>query len=95
MEINEQIQRLEAAGEFVFVIEDEVEQDLGNYIRPENSSTKPNTGYIISAGPKVEDKNVRKGRTAIFNAAAGQVINIFDTDVKVLSYGQVLGVVGK
>lgn len=94
MEINEQIKRLTAAGEYVFVVEDDVDRDMGNYIRPETSSVKPNTGEIISAGPKIGDKNIKPGRVAIFNSSAGQVINIFDTDVRVLTYAQVLGVVG-
>lgn len=86
------ISTLQAVGEFIFIVKDEVQKDMGTFLRPETSVIKPNTGKIISVGSKIVDKNVKPERTAIFNASAGFVISIFDKEVTVLQYAQLLGV---
>lgn len=86
------ITSLQAVGEFIFIVKDKVQKDMGGFLRPETSVVKPNTGKIISVGSKIVDKNVKPERTAIFNASAGTVINIFDTEVTVIQYAQLLGV---
>jgi co-chaperonin GroES (HSP10) len=86
------INDLQAIGEHIFIVKDEVQKDMGGFLRPETSVIKPNTGKILSVGSKIIDKNVKPERTAIFNASAGFAINIFDTEVTVLTYAQLLGV---
>lgn len=88
------IDKLQAVGEFIFIVKDEVERTYGGLQLPETAQKKPNTGKIISVGSKVEDKNIKKGATAIFNKQVGNEIEIFDTEITVLNgNSQVLGIV--
>lgn len=86
------IEKLQAVGEFVFIIKDAPETKHGSFQLPETATRKPNTGKIISVGVEVKDLNVKKGRTAIFNKQVGNEIEIFDTEITVLNgNNQVLG----
>lgn len=87
------IEKLQAVNEFIFIIKDEVESTYGGLSIPETSEKKPNTGEIISVGSNVMDKNVKKGRKAIFNKQVGNTIDIFDKEITVLNGNtQLLGV---
>jgi co-chaperonin GroES (HSP10) len=86
------ISKLTACGEYVFIKKDEARSPIEGFSMPEISKTKPNTGEIISVGLRVADKNIKKGRKAIFNANAGFIIEIFDESVTVLTQDKVLGV---
>ncbi len=86
------IDNLVAAGEYVFVIRDEPETNMGNFIIPEPAIKKPITGRILSVGSLVQDKNVKKGRTAIFSKQVGSDIELFGVEITVLNGNQqVLG----
>lgn len=88
------IEKLTAVNKFVFIIKDEVETSYGGLQLPDNSDKKPNTGEIISVGLNVLDKNVKKGRKAIFNKQVGNTIEIFDKEITVLDGNtQLLGVI--
>ena len=76
------------------VLRDIPESEKSGLIIPELSQKKPNTGTIISVGAMVLDKNVKKGKKAVFNKAAGTAIEIFDTEITVLNGNQqLLGVI--
>jgi co-chaperonin GroES (HSP10) len=85
------IDKLDAAGYHIFVIRDETETEKLGFLLPDNAQKKPNTGEIISVGQLIEDKNVKKGRKAIFNRQAGFEIELFDTTITVLRADQILG----
>lgn len=88
------INKLQAVGEFVFVIRDEPETERKGILIPNLSVKKPNTGKIISVGEKVEDSRVEAGKTAIFHKQVGSEIEIFDTEITVLNGNQqLLGIV--
>ncbi len=87
------IEKLQAVGQYTFVILDNPDVERSGFIMPEASLKKPNTGEIISVGNLVADKNIKKGRKAVFNKGAGSVIEIFDVEIKVLNEGQILGVI--
>lgn len=87
------IEKLQAVNEFIFIIKDEAETSYGGLQLPETSEKKPNTGEIISVGSNVMDKNVKKGRKAIFNKQVGSTIDIFEKEITVLNGNtQLLGV---
>ena len=62
---------------------------------PEPSQKKPNMALIISVGELVQDKNIVKGKKAVFNKQIGEEFELFGTKVIVLNgNSQVTGVVG-
>lgn len=86
------IDKIQAVNEYVFVIKDDAITEIDGIKRPDHSSIKPNTGKIISVGGGVIDKNIRKDRTAIFAKSSGQPVDIFQTEITVLSQDKILGV---
>lgn len=76
---------LVAVSEFVYLIKDEAVTKKGGLDMPELSVKKPNTGKILSVGNLVQDKNIRKGKTAVFNKQVGNEIELFDTEITVLN----------
>ena len=87
------IENIVAVGEFVYVIKEEPITHKGGLLLPEPSQKAPNMGKIISVGNLVQDKNIRKGRTAIFSKQVGNPIMVFDTEITVLNGNhQILGV---
>ena len=88
------IEKLKAVGEFIFILKDEPEKMYGGLQLPEGADKKVNTGEIISVGSLVQDKNIKKGRKAIFNKQVGNSVEIFDTEITVLNgNNQVLGII--
>lgn len=82
------IEKLQAVGEFVYLIKDAPVTKKGGLDMPEPSIKKPNTGKILSVGNLVQDKNIRKGRTAVFSKQVGGEIELFDTEITVLNGNQ-------
>ena len=82
------IENLIAVGEFVYLIKDAPITKVGGLDIPEPSLKKPNTGKIISVGNLVQDKNIRKGKTAVFSKQVGSEIELFDTEITVLNGNQ-------
>ena len=87
------IENLIAVGEFVYAIKEPAITHKGGLALPELSVKAPNKGVIISVGNLVQDKNIRKGRTAIFSKQVGDKIELFDTEITVLNgNNQITGV---
>lgn len=79
------IEKLQAVNGFVYIIKDAPKTKVGGLDIPEPSLKKPNTGKVLSVGNLVQDKNIKKGRTALFNKQAGGEIDIFDTEITVVN----------
>lgn len=80
-----ELNKIQAVGEYVYLIKDAPITKRGGLDIPEISVKKPNTGKILSVGNLVQDKNIRKGKTAIFSKQVGSEIEIFDTEITVLN----------
>lgn len=80
-----ELENLIAVGEFVYIVKDAPVTKMGGLDMPEPSIKRPNTGKILSVGNLVADKNIRKGKTALFNKQVGNEIEIFDTEITVLN----------
>lgn len=78
------IENLIAVNGFVYIIKDAPVTKIGGLDIPEPSLKRPNTGKILSAGNLVQDKNIKKGRTALFNKQAGGEIEIFGVEITVV-----------
>lgn len=79
------LEKLQAVNGFVYIIKDASVTKIGGLDIPEPSLKRPNTGKIISVGNLVQDKNIKKGRTALFNKQAGGEIEMFDTEITVVN----------
>jgi co-chaperonin GroES (HSP10) len=85
MSTEKTINDLIAVSEFVYLIKDKPVTQKGGLDLPEPSIKSPNTGKIISVGNLVQDKNIRKGKTAIFSKQVGTEIEILDSEITVLN----------
>lgn len=83
--MKKELENLIAVGEFVYIVKDAPVTKMGGLDMPEPSIKRPNTGKILSVGNLVADKNIRKGKTALFNKQVGNEIEIFDTEITVLN----------
>lgn len=79
------IENLTAVGEFVYLIKDAPVTMKGGIQLPEPSIKAPNTGKILSVGNLVQDKNIRKGKTAVFSKQIGSEIELFGVEVTILN----------
>lgn len=88
------IENLIAVNGFVYLIKDEPITIKGGIKMPEPSIKAPNTGKILSVGNLVQDKNIKKGRTAVFSKQVGGEIELFGTEITVLDgNNQISGVI--
>lgn len=88
------IDNLIAVNGFVYLIKDEPVTIKGGIKMPDPSIKAPNTGKILSVGNLVQDKNIKKGRTAVFSKQVGGEIELFGTDITVLDgNNQISGVI--
>ena len=87
------LDKLKATNDNVFIIKDEGQKERDGFKIPEGAISKPNTGRIISVGINVNDRSIKEGKTAVFNKQAGFVIDIYDTEVTVLSQEKILGTI--
>lgn len=81
----DKLSNLQAVNGFVYLIKDAPKTKVGGLDIPEPSLKRPNTGKVISVGNLVMDKNIKKGRIALFNKQAGGEIEIFDTEITVVN----------
>lgn len=82
------LDRLQAVNGFVYIIKDAAITKKGGFDVPEPSRRQPNRGSILSVGNLVQDKNIKKGRTALFNKSAGGEIDIFEKEITVVDGNQ-------
>lgn len=88
------IERLQAVNGFAYLIKDAPETKVGGLDIPELSLKRPNSGKILTVGNLVQDKNIKKGRTALFNKQAGGEINIFGQEITIVNANdQIHGVI--
>lgn len=78
------INNLVAVGRFAYIVKDAPITKMGGLDMPEPSIKRPNTGKLLTVGSLVEDKNIKKGRTALFNKQAGGEIEIFGVEITVV-----------
>lgn len=89
------INKIHAAGTYVYVIVDEPEKEMGGFQIPDSAQKKGSIGEIFSVGEAVEVKAIeagcKKGNKAIFAPGSGIPLEVFGTDFKVLHIEKVLG----
>lgn len=84
------IDKLHASGIHVLVIRDETVVEQKGLLLPNSAQKPPHTGKIFSVGTLVQDKTIKKGKTAVFNQNVGYKIELHDTEVIVLNENQII-----
>lgn len=77
--------KITAKNNFAWVIRDETETKMGEFVIPDSAQKKANTGKIISVGTKRFDKTIKDGQTAVFNKQVGQELSFEGTDYTILN----------
>lgn len=85
---------LQATNDFVFIKRDESETEIGGLILPDSAVKKTNQGTILSAGSKVEDDVIRrgKGKIAKFHNGIGFEIEDDGESFLVLRGSEIIGI---
>lgn len=86
------IEKLQAVGVHIIIQRDVPESEKNGLSIPDQAKKKPATGKILSVGGLVIDKNVKVGKTAVFNQHAGFEIEIQNELVWVINDAQIIGV---
>ncbi len=87
------IENLIAVNGYVYLIKDAPVTTRGGLDVPQPSIKAPNTGKILSVGNLVQDKNIKKGRTAVFSKQVGGEIELFGQEITVLDGNQISGII--
>lgn len=82
---------IQATNNFVFIIRDEAERKAGDFIIP-GQAEKPHHGIIISVGNMVQDKNIKKGKKALFHKGVGFEIPYEDKVFLVMEGERIIGI---
>jgi co-chaperonin GroES (HSP10) len=85
---------IQATNNFVFIIRDKTEDEIGGLIIPDQGKEKPNSGAIFSIGSLVRDARIKggKGKTAIFHAGIGFSIAYKEVTYLVLMESEIIGI---
>jgi len=84
-----------AKNNFVFVIRDETEKEVGGLIIPDSGKEKPHSGTIFSAGKLVRDPDIKagKGQKCLFHKGVGREIEYNDKTYLVMAGEEIIALV--
>lgn len=87
--------KVSATNNFVFLVRDEVEKEVGGLLIPGQGQEKPHKGVIFSCGSLVRDIKIRNGngKKALFHKGNGQEIEYDGQTYVVLEDVQIIAVV--
>lgn len=85
---------MKATNDFVFIIRDPVQAETQGLIIPGQARVKPQSGIIFSAGPRVEDYQIKngKGKKCLFHKGIGFEIEYEGTTYLVLLGKEIIGI---
>jgi co-chaperonin GroES (HSP10) len=85
---------IQATNNFVFIIRDKTEDEIGGLIIPDQGKEKPHSGEIFSVGSLVRDVKIKHGKekTAIFHKGIGFEITYKEVTYLVLMESEIIGI---
>ena len=85
---------IQATNNFVYIVRDEAESQVGGLIIPETGKVKPHKGVIFSVGEMAKDPKIKKGKgkIALFHRGVGFEIEYEDKTYLVLMDNEIIGV---
>lgn len=85
---------IHATNNFVFIIRDKVQDEIGGLLIPGQGKEKPHSGKIVSVGSLVSDFRIKNGanKTAIFHHGIGFEITYKETTYLVLMDSEIIGI---
>lgn len=82
-----------AANDYVFVVRDPTETEIGGFDIPDESLKETNQGEIKSVGRLVRDrKTIQTGNKAIWNKHSGFAIAVEGVEYTVLHENDIIGI---
>ncbi len=83
-----------ATNNYVFLIRDEVETEKAGLYIPNQGQEKPSRGTIFSIGGKVNDPDIKRGKsmTAIFHKGVGATIEIEGVEYVCLQEHEIIAI---
>lgn len=83
---------IKATNNFVFIIRDETQSEIGGLLIPGQGQEKPHWGTAYSVGPLVKDKTIKNGKKCLFFKGTGWDISYGGQDYLVIEGERVIGV---
>lgn len=83
---------IQATNNFVFIKRDETETEVGGFIIPGQGQEKPHSGEVFSVGILVGDKNIKRGKKALFHKGNGFDITYKEVTYLVIEGERIIGV---
>lgn len=83
---------IQATNNFVFIIRDEAEEEIGGLFIPGQSQEKPHYGMIHTVGSVIPDKNIKKGKKALFHKGNGMPITYNEVEYLVIEAERIIAV---
>jgi co-chaperonin GroES (HSP10) len=84
--------QIQATNNFVYIIRDEVENEIGGLLIPDSGKEKPHKGKIFSVGELVQDKKIKTGKIGVFHKGAGFDIEYNGQEYLVIEGERIIGV---
>lgn len=84
---------IQAVNDFVIVLRDEPEDNIGGLYIPETGKEKPHKGKVISVGELVEDKNIQPEKSILFHKGVGFHVEHEGIEYLVLEGERVIAIV--
>lgn len=62
---------IQARNKYVFIIRDNVDEEVGGLLIPGQGQEKPHTGDILTVGDLVEDQKIKDDKRCLFHKGTG------------------------
>lgn len=85
---------IQATNNFIFIIRDKIDDEVGGLLIPGQGKEKPSSGEIYSVGSMVKDFRIKsgKGKTCIFHKGIGFEIDYKEKTYLVLMDTEIIGI---
>lgn len=84
---------IQATNNFVFILRDETVLEKAGLVLPDSGQEKPFKGNICSVGELVQDKKIKKGKSALWHKGAGMEVSYEDKTYLVIEGERIIAVV--
>lgn len=86
---------IKATNNYVFLIRDKVESEIGGLILPSSGKEKPHTGRVVSVGGLVKDPEIKrsKNQKALFHKTVGMNIEYEEVEYLIVQEHEILAII--
>lgn len=84
---------IQAVNQFVFIIRDDITEEVSGLVIPGQGQEKPNYGLIHSAGELIADKKIESGKRAMFHKGGGMSIEFEGVEYVVIEGDRIISII--